>query len=241
MKEGKLRRRAVFWVVALGGVLITAAVITLYAPWLRLFDLRELVVTGHQHTAVTEIVHVADLSRGQPLLSVSLRGVIARVEALPWIEKVSVRRQFPHTITIEVTEREAIARLMQSDGTCLLLGTDGVILESSCEGFDVGIALIGAETSGTTSGSALADSRIAWLVDTLYATEFPGLNVTEVDVSDLSSVVLNAESDLRIRFGDIEGGSLKVDELLALCSTIDVSKYSSIDLRLGGEATLVPR
>jgi len=241
VKEGKLRRRAVLWVVALGGVLITAAVITLYAPWLRLFDLRELVVTGHRYTAVEEIVRAADLSRGQPLLSISLRGVMTRVETLPWIDKAEAHRSFPHTVAITITEREAIARLAQPDGSCLLLGTGGVILESTCDGFEAGTVVVGARTSGTCPGSVLADERVVWLIDTLHATEFPGLNVRQIDVSDLSSVVLYAESDLRIRFGGIEHGSLRVEELLALCSTIDVSEYTSIDLRLGGEATLVPR
>jgi cell division protein FtsQ len=240
VKEGKLRRRAVLWVVALGGVLITAAVITLYAPWFRLFDLRALVVTGYEHTTIEEIVQSADLSRGQSLFSISLRGVMMRVAALPWVEHVSVRRQLLHTIAVSITERDVVALLAQPDG-CLLLGTGGVVLEVSCSGFSDRLELVGAAPSRPERGALLADPRVAELIDRLHATQFPGLRVVRVDVSDPTSVVLETETGQRILLGNIEEDSLRVDELLALCRAIDASQYASIDLRLGGEATLVPR
>lgn len=47
--------------------------------------------------------------RGNMLL-LDLKGLELAVAALPWVERVSVRRRWPHTLEVRLTERTAIAR-----------------------------------------------------------------------------------------------------------------------------------
>lgn len=52
---------------------------------------------------------VLDLVRGNFFL-VDLDAVQQRVEALPWVHRASVRRRFPHDISVEFTEEQLAAR-----------------------------------------------------------------------------------------------------------------------------------
>jgi cell division protein FtsQ len=240
VKEGKSRRRAGLWVIAVGGVLITAA-ITLYTPWLPIFDLREIAVSGGRRVSVDEVVRSADLRRGQPLPTIPVRAVATRVSALPWVKSVAVRRIYPHRISIEIRERAPVARAVVDDGGCLTLGEGGVVVEANCDADGFLVELQGAPFSGEAPGARSLDERVTDLVDVLYRVSLPEVNVTRIDVSDPGSIVLTAEPDLRILLGSIEETAARVERLVALCRAVDVGDYELIDLRLEGEATLVPR
>ena len=78
MKEGKSRLKTAFWLLGLGGVLITVAIIALYTPWLPIFDLREVAVSGNKETTALDVARAANVRGGVGLLSVSLRTKIGR-------------------------------------------------------------------------------------------------------------------------------------------------------------------
>ena len=240
MKEGKTGRRAVSCTIVVGGVLISAAAIALYTPWLGLFDLREIIVSGNRHVSAEAIGRAADLHRGHPLMRVSLSAVVARVGALPWIKHAAARRVFPHAIRIVVRERLPIAWLRtDEDRGCLTLGEGGVVVTEGCESRDALVELRGGHLSSPAPGGRLLDERIANLVETLTENALSTMHIVRVDVSDPSSIALNAESGLRVLLGEIELHARRVRELAALSRTIDLGAYRLIDLRLEGEAILV--
>ena len=242
MKEGKDRHKAAFSVVVVGGVLITAAIITLYSPWLQVFDLREIVVSGNQRVSASEVAQAADLRSGQSLLAIPLRALAERVSLLPWVHDVSVRRAFPHTICIHLSEREPIARVSPaSGGACVLLGAGGVVVEDDCAGSEAEFLVIGAALSGIEPGYKLLDSRLVEFLEGLRRADLRGVHVREVEVSDMSSIRLEADHGLRILLGDLDGIMAQLGALASLCRTINAADYQLIDLRWGGGATLVPR
>jgi cell division protein FtsQ len=241
VKEGKSRLQAVFRVAVVGGVLITAAVVALYTPWLPIFDLREIAVSGYRRTTADEIARSTQLYSGQPLLTIPLRTVAARVSLLPWVKDVAVERVFPHGIRIRVEERAPVAKVALREGNCLTLGEEGIVVEVGCEFGESLAEITGAVLSGETPGAQLIDSRIAGLVDALHRAKLPGLRIQTIDVSDPGSVVVTAEPGLRILLGRMNETMSRVDRLAALCRVIDVGDYEVIDLRFEGEGTLVPR
>jgi cell division septal protein FtsQ len=240
VKEGKTRRRAVSRTFVLGGVLISAAAIALYTPWLGLFDLREITVSGNRRVPAEEIGQAADLDRGRPLLAIAPSTISARVASLPWVKDVVVRRIFPHGLKIEVQERSPIAWIgTPESGECLILAEGGVIVPAGCESRDTLVELAGGELSGTAPGARLLDEHVAALIDRLNDDALSTMNIRRVDVSDPSSVTLDAGSGLRVLLGEIDMYARRVDALAALSRTIDLERYRLIDLRLEGEARLV--
>ena len=241
MKEGKSRLNTAFWLLGLGGVLITVAIIALYTPWLPIFDLREVGVSGNHEASALDIARAANLRGGVGLLSVSPSSTERRVSALPWIEEVRVRRSFPHGVTIEVVERSPVARILQGGSTCALIGEGGVVVTATCTGRDSVPLLKGAALSKAEPGGRLVDADVAGLMDALQAASIAGLTVREVDVSKRESVELVTTADARIRLGTLSEAAAKIRYLEALCRTVKAEQYELIDLRCGGEATLVPR
>ena len=242
MKEGSAKRQIAVWVFISGGVLIAAAIITLYTPWLQFCDVREVVVSGNQHATAANLVSLSQLHRGQTIFSVPATLIRSRLEEHPWVKKASVRRVFPHTIQLVIEERQVIAWSQHpSENTQISVGEGGVIVERD-ESVTSSLELIGAKLSGWEYGDRVEDARVAVLLIELQGTVCQ-LGVRSVDVTDLHSIELILENDTRVLLGDIAETQDRLVALSALCRSreIQMDRYEQIDVRFGGEATLVPR
>lgn len=240
MKEGNTKRQSAVWVFILGGVLIVAAIIALYTPWLRICDVREVVVSGNQHTTTADLVVSSQLHRGQTIFSVPIRLVRRRLEAHPWVKLASVRRVFPHTIRIAVEERQVVAWAQHPSENSRIAIAEGGVIVGNEEVATSSLELIGADFPSWEVGEALFNSQISELLATLQ-DNICQFAVQSVDVTDLRSVELFLENDLRVRLGDINRMQDRLTALKALCHEIEIDRYELIDVRFGGEATLVPR
>lgn len=242
MKEGTFWRESAILVFAVGGVLITAAAIALCTPWFGLVDLREVVITGNHHAAAADLVSLSGLQRGQSLLAMSLRRVSANLLRHPWIKNVLLKRRLPHTLVIQVQERAEVAWMSNpSSEGCLTLGEGGVIVSTDCSRSASMIELRGARLSGGGVGAVLLDEAIADLIDVLQGGVLASLGTQLIDLTNPDSVELETGGGLRVLLGDMNEVLLRLDSLAALSRSLDVEDYEVIDLRFGGEATLVPR
>lgn len=243
MKEGEPKRRAVYRVVVIGGVLIAAAIITLYTPWLRLFDLREIVVRGNHRIPTEEIERLAGFRRGDNLLRTPVRRAGEALAELPWVKGVSIRRVYPHKLEIIIYERAPIASVSApagGDGS-LVVGEGGVIVQWASDEVCPALSVRGIDLTGESPGARLVDERVIVALERLHRRGMSEGPFYLVDFSDLSSVTLHTADELEVALGPVDGIAPRIDALAALLSTIDPTDYRSIDLRYGGEAILVPR
>src|SRR5690606_26740055 len=75
-----------------------------------MFDVDHVVVVGAARTSPDVVAETAGIKTGDTMISVDSDEVTAAVEALPWVADASVSRDWPGTVRISVTEREAIAQ-----------------------------------------------------------------------------------------------------------------------------------
>lgn len=87
--------------------------------------LTDLTISGLERTAENDVLAVLDVDNGMPLLSIDLRHLQAKIEALPWIKQADVSRILPGELSIRVTERTPYA-LAQHDGRIALIDPAGV-------------------------------------------------------------------------------------------------------------------
>jgi cell division protein FtsQ len=78
------------------------------------FAVREIRVAATSHVRPDEILALARVNNGDRLLSIDTDQVAARVASHPWIASARVRRELPAALTIEVTERHAVAAALLS-------------------------------------------------------------------------------------------------------------------------------
>ena len=242
MNEGEPKRDVFRWVVIIGGVLIAAAAIALYAPCLYLFDLRDIEVNGNHYISTEEIEYVAGFSIGENLLTAPIDRARTALSSLPWLKDISIKRLYPHTLVITVRERAPIAvTAVPHERRLLVIGEGGIIVQRTTEMDPQALAVFGADLTGADPGSCFVDNRVTSTLEYIYKKDFEDGILRRIDFSDPTRVTLQGKGDVTIMLGALDGIEKRIDAAAALLDTIDLAKYRSIDLRFGGEAILVPR
>jgi cell division protein FtsQ len=112
-----LRRLGVLLVTVLGMVWLTY--LALFSP---VFGARSVEVVGVGLLSADEVRAVAAIPPGRPLLRLDVGAAADRVRGLPPVAQVRVERSWPATVTIRVTERQALAFTAVGGGAQLVDG-----------------------------------------------------------------------------------------------------------------------
>lgn len=126
-------------VVRIGSALVVLSLVVLvgyegYSLFARTTFLRleQIEVRGAKRITRDEILSQAAVKVGDDMLGLRLKRMGEQVGKNPWIARVKVRRTFPHTLTIDVTEREPVA--VVSMGYLYYLDASGEIFKPLHEG-----------------------------------------------------------------------------------------------------------
>jgi len=90
------------------------------------FQLRETVVKGAERISREEILSLAEIKPAQNILTVNLKAMARRIQNNVWVKDVSIKRDLPSKLIIEVRERQPIA-LIKKDEAFYYIERDGVI------------------------------------------------------------------------------------------------------------------
>jgi len=148
-----------------------------------LLRLEMIEVTPLKRVSRDEIITIAGVRPGDSMFRLKLGRVVAQLSKNPWIEQVQVRRYFPHTISITLTERtpQAVANV----GTLYYLDEKGVLFKSLVDGDRLDYPLITGvseeDLGKDPSGSKEALQTALQLIDSLKAGGVFGLE----DVSEI--------------------------------------------------------
>ncbi len=96
------------------------------------FKLERIEVPRLQQLSQDEIVSLAGVKLGESLLKIDLQHVAEQLEKNPWVEKLKVRRRFPGTLSIDITERVPVA--VVNMGYLYYLDSKGEIFKPLTEG-----------------------------------------------------------------------------------------------------------
>jgi cell division protein FtsQ len=135
--------RAATRALAVGGAILATLSVVF---WALDQPIRTVQVTGRfQHVSPAQIEQVvAREAGGQGLLTVDLAAVSRAIHVLPWVDAVSVERDWPHGLSVLVVEQVAAARWGR-DG---LVNANGVRFATGISHFPAGLArLSGPEGS----------------------------------------------------------------------------------------------
>jgi len=99
----------------IGGITLVSLVVVvgheLYGVVVRTTFLRldRIEVNPLKRLKEEEVVALSGVKPGDDMFAMDLNRVGEQLMKSPWVEKVRVRRYFPHTLTIEISEREPVA------------------------------------------------------------------------------------------------------------------------------------
>jgi cell division septal protein FtsQ len=218
-------------IVAYGGY--RAVVFAYTSPTLAVSKIR---VAGNSRLAKGEVMQLLDGLRGSNMLTVDLDDWRHKLLASPWVADAALRRAFPGTVDVAISERLPLGIGRINDALYLVDQRATVIDEYGPNYADVDLPIIDGLASESSDG-LLVDARRTSLAGRVL-TELqrrPDLakRISQIDVTDLHDAVIILKGDTTlVRIGE-ERFAERVQTYLDLAPTLRerVPAIDYVDLR----------
>lgn len=127
----------------------------------------EVKITGQIETSESEIIRALDLQSHASMVLFNASSARERIQSMPWIEEVTVRKTYPGSVEVAIKERQPFA-LWQSGHIVSIIDPDGHIITGLNDSKFASLVLLvgeGADTSGpafmeTLSKYKIVESRV---------------------------------------------------------------------------------
>jgi POTRA domain-containing FtsQ-type protein len=159
------------------------------------FAVRHVELDASRRSSEREVLEQAGVRLGDNLLALDIRAAEQRLLSNPWVRSVNIARKLPHTLRIQMVEREALA-LASLDGSLFLVEASGEPFKAWQDGdVDDLPVLTGVTLDALAKDRAGAVARLATGLSVLSHYErLPVSQVhraQEVNLSPDGSVVLS--------------------------------------------------
>jgi cell division protein FtsQ len=180
------------------------------------FAVKEVRVAATTHVPAEEIEELSGVAIGDRLLTVDPDQVAARLATHPWIASARVRRELPSVLTIEVTERRAVASVLL--GALYLLDEGGRPFKRAtfeeADGLPVITGVTREEYAALRPVSEAAFREALALLEA-YGDR-PKLSEVHVDPrAGFSLVLLDGAGEIRLGRGGTDEKLARLDQILA--------------------------
>lgn len=181
-----------------GGLLalvLAAGALVWFVP---VFKVNEVTVAGNERVEQARVEESIGVPAGANLVRVNARDAAAKVAEIPWVATATVSRQFPSTLHVDLTEREAVAFVETGDGPHLI-DADGreFIIDTPPQG--------AVEITGDSEPAAVAEA-----VDVLAALSAHSRGeVAALDIRDAVAMTLRLHDGRTVFWGANEDNANK--------------------------------
>lgn len=221
--NSRLILKLLAWGIAL--TLVLLPVIGVLNGWFAAerWPVRQLRVDAEfNHVSAEQIRAAAASHLGTGFFALDLDRVRASVAALPWVEKVEVRKQWPDTLELRVLEQQPFARW----GDNRLIGHNGTLFSAP-----------GAESIQGVPHLAGPDDRLSDVIDFYTHSQKlfsgTGLSVVGVALSERGSWTVNLGSGAEVAIGR-EQATSRLQRFIAVLPRLTASRgggFERADLR----------
>ena len=155
------------------------------------FQLEEIIISGNTHTPESEIRVAMGVSEGDNIWQLNPGSLEEQVTAIPRVKEVTVSRNLPRELNVDIREKEAMALVPYRD-YLLEVGYDGMVLGTTQDPKEYGRPLLtGLGSVELAVGQQLlAGDQLAATVDVIEAMDHEGITVSEVNVADEENTVV---------------------------------------------------
>jgi cell division protein FtsQ len=181
-----------------------------------LFAVRSVVVTGTRLVPDSEVVAVAGIRPGTPLLRVNTARIAARILTIRQVLAVRVATSWPDRVVITVRERTSALVVALPDGGFDLIDANGVVVQPAATR-PPGLPLY----TTTAAASSLRDDPDVTAAAAVIASLPAGLrsSVTSVAAPSPDQVTLRLSNGVTVVWGGAEDAAAKARELAILMQT----------------------
>ena len=211
------RRRWLKWLVAALVVLAVAAgvYVVAFSPVLAV---SRVTISGTDVATEEDVAQAAAVAPGTPLVRVDVAGAADRVAGLPPVAEVSITRQWPDEVRIDVTERKP--RLAIESGTGFLIADAAGVVFDTARSMPKGLVRVIADPDDQQT---LVDAGVVFSALSGKTAD----KVTVIVAPGRDSLSLRLRGGARVFWGSAEQSELKSQVLDVLLkqegSVYDVS------------------
>jgi cell division protein FtsQ len=201
---------------------------TYVAYFSPLLVVREVAVAGQRSVKADDVIAAAAVPMGTPLARQDVQGIAQRATRIPAVEAASVTRQWPSTLLVTVTERQAVFAVRQ--------GGDFLMVDGSGVAFD----RVASAPRGAVQVEADPADRVLLVDVGTVAGALPPALVREVRLLTAAGrerISLRLRSGVTVNWGSAADSPLKAQIVTALLeedkprATIDVSSPNNPAVR----------
>jgi cell division protein FtsQ len=185
-----------------------------FSSWLAASDVS---VAGEETLTARQVARAADVDLGTPLARLDLSAIEDRVARLPAVASVSVHRSWPHTVSIEVIERQPLAAVMRG-GAWWVMDDQGVVFERTPER-DAALPVVQVASKAPPEATAEAAKVVAALPSAVLD------DVRRITAHSMDSIELRLRDHSVVRWGSADDTERKAQVLSVLLDQVKASVY----------------
>ena len=234
----------------LGAVLMAVVIIIVALVGVTfLFNVREIKVEGDiQRYDVNELIAASGVTKGKSLLFLNEEKISDSVcSAYPYVSVVTIRKEYPSTVTLIISESTECAA-MKFEGEYYLLDENCRILDTiDAAAAGSYIEINGLEMTGGTRGRTIEvapenEMKLKYTQEILGALDSAGLvsGVESIDVSNVGNIAFDYGGRLQVKLGGGDRLDYKLSRLEEIMKELTESDKGTIDLSEEGTAYFIP-
>ena len=164
-------------IAVLSAVLIYSTNFVLSSPYLQT---GEVTVRGCKELTEKDVLALASIEPSQNLLVVKVADVEKRIKSNPWVKQVSVGREYPDRVVIEIHERKPVA-LLKQEAAFYLLDMEGVMFKKLETNDEMDLPILTGFYNNGKMDRPLLDKTLVLLQYLAAAKDFPNIKtVSEI-------------------------------------------------------------
>ncbi len=248
-KRGWLPSWRIVAIVAVASVLVLYGIFRAAGAALSAdaLTINTITVTGTNRMAPGEAQAILEGLRGTSMVTADLESWRQKLLDAPWVAEATIRRVFPGTVAVAISEREPLG-IGRIQGALYLIDHEGAVIDEfgpKYAEFDLPI-IDGLTPSAGNRDPSTAEHRAA-LAGRILADfqRHPDLarRVSQVDVSNVNDAVVILNDDPALLHTGDEHFADRVQSYVDLASRLheDVPQIDSVDLRFGDNVFVKPQ
>ena len=221
-------------IAAIGGLVVTLALLVITAVYSPLLALRTIAVDGTVRVDPAEIIAAADDQLGTPLALIDYDRMTRDLSAFPLIRSYVTEIVPPDTILIHVTERGPVGSIPSTAGFDLV-DPAGIVLQQSAERLP-GVPLINLGGADASSPGFAAVVEVLLALPPELLAQVDSISATSND--DVSFVLAGVGQ--AVQWGSADESDRKAVLLAALIRVTDPASPGTFDVSAPGNGVFRP-
>ncbi len=242
-KRRQRKRKRFFILVCFLLCSLSIILVIFKAPF---FKITRIVCEGEKVLTEKEIIEKSRIEKGQNIFTVSMSKTEKRISQFPYAKEVNVKRVFPSTVKITVTECKPRAYIAY-EKKYALIDYSGKILEMPKKNDKYQVMTVkGVKIKAPSIGGYIendADERIKYCLGALEIMEKNKMisKVCELDLTKLTGIKINYDNRIYANCGGYESYESFEYRLKVLNHLIneEISAYEKVEVDLTMEETVV--